>query len=234
MDWLSDNQTEPLEGPNASEDSDLDTQKGSRSAAGCSSGLGLSPWYCRLAFSGKVFLILLRTRCHGNRNVFQLKSLLDARQTISRFQFTCDCPSPQVSHALTGVSNWGLAVPQSLLYTGIMHVFDIWTQPGTRDTLNGHWLDNYFASVSSLRGWSDGDTFMAPYVAHTIEGSVFGYIQRQNDPKYRKFSGAMAAITSLASCVLLLIPRSGTPSGRSAPSAKRRLATSCCTLRRDS
>jgi len=82
--------------------------------------------------------------------------------------------------------NWGLAVPQSLLYTGIMHVFDIWTQPGTRDTLNGHWLDNYFTSVSSLRGWSDGDTFMAPYVAHTIEGSVFGYIQRQNDPKYRK------------------------------------------------
>ena len=82
--------------------------------------------------------------------------------------------------------NWGLAVPQSLLYTGIMHVYDLWTQPGTRDTLNGHWLDNYFASVSSLRGWSDSDTFMAPYVAHTIEGSVFGFIQRQNDPRYRK------------------------------------------------
>jgi len=81
---------------------------------------------------------------------------------------------------------WELAIPQSLLYTGIMHVYDIWTQPGTRDTLNGHWLDNYFASVASLRGWSDGDTFMAPYVAHTIEGSVFGFIERQNDPKYRK------------------------------------------------
>jgi hypothetical protein len=81
---------------------------------------------------------------------------------------------------------WRLAIPQSLLYTGIMHVYDIWTQPGTRDTLNGHWLDNYLASVSSLRGWSDGDTFMAPYVAHTIEGSVFGFIERQNDPKYRK------------------------------------------------
>ena len=59
-------------------------------------------------------------------------------------------------------------------------------KPGTRDTLNGHWLDNYLASVSSLRGWSDGDTFMAPYVAHTIEGSVFGFLERQNDPKYRK------------------------------------------------
>ena len=81
---------------------------------------------------------------------------------------------------------WRFAIPESLLYTGIMHVYDIWTQAGTRDTLNGHWLNNYFASVSSLRGWSDGDTFMAPYVAHTIEGSVFGFIERQNDPKYRK------------------------------------------------
>ena len=81
---------------------------------------------------------------------------------------------------------WRFAIPESLLYTGIMHVYDIWTEAGTRDTLNGHWLNNYFASVSSLRGWSDGDTFMAPYVAHTIEGSVFGFIERQNDPKYRK------------------------------------------------
>jgi hypothetical protein len=81
---------------------------------------------------------------------------------------------------------WGFATSESLLFTGIMHVYDIWTEPGTRDTLNGHWLDDYFASVSSLRGWSDSDTFMAPYVAHTIEGSVFGFIERQNDPKYRK------------------------------------------------
>jgi hypothetical protein len=26
---------------------------------------------------------------------------------------------------------------------------------------------------------------MAPYVGHPIEGSVFGFIERQNDPKYR-------------------------------------------------
>jgi len=89
------------------------------------------------------------------------------------------------SRADTGF-RWRFAIPESLLYTGIMHVYDIWTEAGTRDTLNGHWLDNYLASVSSLRGWSDSDTFMAPYVAHTIEGSVFGFIERQNDPKYRK------------------------------------------------
>jgi hypothetical protein len=82
--------------------------------------------------------------------------------------------------------NWGFATRESFLFTGIMHAFNISTEPGTRDALNGHWFDDYLQSVSELRGWSDGDKFMAPYVAHTIEGSVFGYIQRQNDPRYSK------------------------------------------------
>jgi len=77
------------------------------------------------------------------------------------------------------------ALMESLYYTGIMHSFDIITEAGTRDTLNGHWFQHYMESVGSLRGWSDGDTFMAPYAGHPIEGSVFGYILRQNDPKYR-------------------------------------------------
>jgi len=81
---------------------------------------------------------------------------------------------------------WQAAVQESLLYTGIMHTFNIWTDPGTRDALNGPWLKDYLDSVSELRGWSDSDRFMAPYVGHTIEGSIFGYIERQNDPRYRK------------------------------------------------
>ena len=80
---------------------------------------------------------------------------------------------------------WMPALMESLYYTGIMHSFDITTEAGTRDTLNGHWFQHYMQSVGSLRGWSDGDTFMAPYAGHPIEGSVFGYILRQNDPKYR-------------------------------------------------
>jgi hypothetical protein len=80
---------------------------------------------------------------------------------------------------------WLPALGQSLLFTGIMHTFNLVTQAGTRDTLNGHWFQDYLRSVSELRGWSDGDTFMAPYVGHSIEGSVFGFIQRQNDPRYR-------------------------------------------------
>lgn len=81
--------------------------------------------------------------------------------------------------------HWGPAIRESLLYTGIMHAFNIASEAGTRDTLNGKWFDDYTASVAELRGWSDSDRFMAPYVGHPIEGSVFGFIERQNDPMYR-------------------------------------------------
>lgn len=81
---------------------------------------------------------------------------------------------------------WRAAIQESLLYTGIMHTFNIWTEPGTRDALYGPWFNNYLNSVSELRGWSDSDRFMAPYIGHTIEGSIFGFIERQNDPRYRK------------------------------------------------
>ena len=79
---------------------------------------------------------------------------------------------------------WAPALGESLLFTGVMHAFDVTTEAGTRDTLNGHWFRNYTRSVSELRGWSDSDTFMAPYVGHPIEGSIFGFIERQNDPRY--------------------------------------------------
>jgi hypothetical protein len=78
------------------------------------------------------------------------------------------------------------AVGEALLFTGIMHTYNLGTEAGTRDTLNGHWFNNYIDSVKELRGWSDSDRFMAPYVGHTIEGSVFGFVQRQNDPRYQR------------------------------------------------
>ncbi|HUN88669.1 MAG TPA: hypothetical protein VMU28_07740 [Terriglobales bacterium] len=81
--------------------------------------------------------------------------------------------------------HWKPAIGQALLSTGIMHSFNLGTEAGTRDTLNGHWFQNYTHSLSELRGWSDSDTFMAPYVGHTIQGSSYGFILRQNDPQYR-------------------------------------------------
>ncbi len=81
--------------------------------------------------------------------------------------------------------HWMPAIMESLYYTGVMHAFRFPTEAGTRDTLNGHWFRNYTDSLAALRGWSDGDTFMAPYVGHSLEGSIFGYIFRQNDPRYK-------------------------------------------------
>jgi len=96
--------------------------------------------------------------------------------------------NPQYSKSRSEVPTrfrWWPALGESLLYTGIMNTFDLASQAGTRDSLNGHWFQQYTRSVSELRGWSDSDRFMAPYVGHPLEGSIFGFIERQNDPKYR-------------------------------------------------
>ena len=81
--------------------------------------------------------------------------------------------------------HWKAANGEGLLSTGIMHTFNLWTEAGTRDALYGPWAKDWLRSVGELRGWSDSDQFMAPYVGHSIQGSIFGYILRQNDPKYR-------------------------------------------------
>jgi hypothetical protein len=80
---------------------------------------------------------------------------------------------------------WLPALGQSALYTGIMHAFRFPSEAGTRDALNGPFLENYKDSILALRGWSDGDTFVTSYVAHPMEGAIFGFIQQQNDPLYR-------------------------------------------------
>jgi hypothetical protein len=92
---------------------------------------------------------------------------------------------PEIPATVDKKFHWRLATRESLLFTGVMHAFNLTTEAGTRDALNGPWFKDYLRSVSELRGWSDSDRFMAPYVGHTIEGSVFGYIERQNDPKYK-------------------------------------------------
>ena len=80
---------------------------------------------------------------------------------------------------------WRAATRQSLLFVGIGHTFDLATEAGTRDAMLGPWLKDYLDSVGELRGWSDSDRFMAPYAAHPIQGAAFGFIERQNDPRYR-------------------------------------------------
>ena len=80
---------------------------------------------------------------------------------------------------------WEPALAQSGFFIGIMHAWRLSTERGTRDALTGPWFNDYVRSVGSLRGWDDGDTFFTSYVGHPMEGAVFGYIQQQNDPRYR-------------------------------------------------
>jgi hypothetical protein len=80
---------------------------------------------------------------------------------------------------------WKTALGESMLYTGIMHAFRFSTEAGTRDALNGQWFNNWISSVSEIRGWDDHDPFITDDVAHPLEGAIFGFIQQQNDPRYR-------------------------------------------------
>jgi len=81
---------------------------------------------------------------------------------------------------------WKNALRQGLFFTGFMHAYRLASEPQTRDALNGHWWRNYHRSIGELRGWDDGDTFMTSYIAHPFEGAIFGYIEQQNDPRYKK------------------------------------------------
>lgn len=81
---------------------------------------------------------------------------------------------------------WQPAFRQSLTFLSMQQTFRVALQPDTRAQLKGPYLRDWLTSVSNLRGWDDGDTVMANYVAHPMQGAITGYIQVQNDPKYRE------------------------------------------------
>ena len=91
---------------------------------------------------------------------------------------------------------WKLALGQSALYTVVMDGWRFSDEPGTRDaTGNGPWFEDWIDSVGETRGWDDGDGWHASYVGHSFEGAIFGFIEQQNDPLYRKVEWATAVCT---------------------------------------
>jgi hypothetical protein len=80
---------------------------------------------------------------------------------------------------------WRPAVLHAAFFTIVMHAHRFATEAGTRDAVRGRFFPEYFDSVRELRGWDDGDGFTTSYVGHPMEGSVFAFIQVQNDPRYR-------------------------------------------------
>jgi len=81
---------------------------------------------------------------------------------------------------------WEPALKQAGFFLAIMHAWRLATEPGTRAELRGPFLRDYVSAVRGLRGWGDGDPFIVNYVGHPFQGAVSGYIQIQNDPRYRR------------------------------------------------
>jgi len=77
---------------------------------------------------------------------------------------------------------WRPAIKQYILLLAIEHAYDL-TQDKTRRELEGSFIKDYFKSVRGLGGWSDGGKFVTNYIAHPIEGSAYGWIYIQNDPR---------------------------------------------------
>jgi hypothetical protein len=69
---------------------------------------------------------------------------------------------------------------------GLEHGVRLALEPETREGLKGPFVRDYFASVRSLRGWSDGDSFAVTYIAHPMQGAATGFIAVQNDPGFRR------------------------------------------------
>jgi hypothetical protein len=80
---------------------------------------------------------------------------------------------------------WRPALSQSFRFLMSQHAFRFMTEPGTRSELKGPFFRDYLRSVGDLDHWHDGDPFMVNYIGHPMMGAVTGYIQRQNDPRFR-------------------------------------------------
>lgn len=92
-------------------------------------------------------------------------------------------PRPEVETPEGGAHfRWRPALEQSMRFLAVQHGY-AFTQPKTRRDLRGPFFKDYIRSVRSLHGWADGGRFFTNYVAHPMEGSLYGFIQVQNDPK---------------------------------------------------
>jgi hypothetical protein len=82
---------------------------------------------------------------------------------------------------------WRRAFTQYFLETSIQHGWRFAHEAGTRDTTAyGPWFNDWVDSIGETRGWDDGDGWHASYVGHTLNGGIYGFIEQQNDPLYRK------------------------------------------------
>jgi len=82
--------------------------------------------------------------------------------------------------------HWGQAILQALEITTIDNAWNFGTDKWVRYTAlhEKDFVGNWFQSVQNFRWnrWSDQDWWLAMYVGHPIQGSIYSYIWIQNDP----------------------------------------------------
>jgi hypothetical protein len=81
---------------------------------------------------------------------------------------------------------WRAAISQTVAWTLINHTGNIVVSPNVRyETFHGSFFRKYGRAVANYQWgrWSDGDPWYINDIAHPMMGSVFSYIQIQNDPR---------------------------------------------------
>jgi hypothetical protein len=73
----------------------------------------------------------------------------------------------------------------SAVFLTVAHAFRYATEGTTRRQFHEPFFPSYFASVSNLHGWADGDPFMVNYVGHPMQGAVTNFMWQHNDRAYR-------------------------------------------------
>ena len=80
---------------------------------------------------------------------------------------------------------WEGAIRQAAAGIAFQHAFRIALQDKTRRELGGSFFGDYWRSIRGVKGWRDDDAFYINYIGHPMMGAAAGYIQVQNDPRYR-------------------------------------------------
>jgi hypothetical protein len=123
-----------------------------------------------------------RTLSGPRHNPKSIRRISLAALTIIAFAPGALADEPKISE--TGF-NWRAALAESFLAFTIAHAERFPTEQGTRDSIQGPFWKNYIHDLENIHGWEDGDGFVTSYIAHPMEGAMAGFLERQNDPKYR-------------------------------------------------
>jgi hypothetical protein len=79
-----------------------------------------------------------------------------------------------------GSLQWKPLLLQNGLFLGLQHGYRFATQEKTRSNIRGPFFRDYIDSIKGFSGWDDGDEWVANYLGHPMQGSVYGFTYLNN------------------------------------------------------